>query len=226
MKKLILFCALFFAFGALFATKSNVFAGDFSSQPILAEKFSNNVAGEINGSMNKVIQQANELGDGRGSFGFTYDPAGSNNLLLSANFSIIGHWGMEIGAGWSYEKGGFAVEADILNFQWTLPFCNRGFFSITAGFGCPIVLTITENKNDPNSSDEENKEEVNDVLGIKPSFILGLHLFADRDFGLSVFVKPGFVIATSSENCKFSMPMGISVRMPGSIIAEAFESLM
>ena len=97
---------------------------------------------------------------------------------------------------------------------------------MTAGFGCPIVLTITENKNDPNNSDEENKEEVNDVLGIKPSFILGFHLFADCDFGLSVFVKPGFVIDGSSENRKFSIPMGISVRMPGSIIAEAFESLM
>lgn len=31
MKKVILFCASFFAFGALFAGKPNVFAGDFAS---------------------------------------------------------------------------------------------------------------------------------------------------------------------------------------------------
>lgn len=227
MKKVILFCAAFLASCVLFAAEPNVFAGNFASQPFLPEKFSSNVMGEVNGSINKVVQQANELGDGRGSVGFTYDPVGSNNLLLSANFSIVGHWGMEIGVGKSYEKGGLAVEADILNFQWTLPFCNRGFFSMTAGFCCPVVFTITENKNDTNNSDEENKEEeVNDVIGVRPSFILGLHLFADCNFGLSVFVKPGFVIAASSENCKFSIPMGISVRMPGSIIAEAVESLM
>ncbi len=213
VKKYFLCFVGFFIASFMFAENGKVSANNLLFSPSNIEKFSE--AGDgLRNSMNDLVQQANNLGNGNGFVGVTFDPAGFGNIMVLVNIRFCKIWGVETGGGWSKKNDIFAVEVvDPLNFQWTLPFLNSGFFSMTAGVGCPIIFI-------------PNKGDSSEVFGVKPSAIIGFHLWADKEYGASFFIKPGYVVDFKhSENRKFSIPMGIMFKMPSSIIADAFSAM-
>lgn len=213
VKKYFLCFAGFFIASFMFAENGKFSANDLLFTPLKIEKFSE--AGDgLRNSMNDLVQQANNLGNGNGFVGATFDPAGFGNIMALVNIRFCKIWGIEAGGGWSKKNDIFAVEVvDPLNFQWTLPFLNSGFFSMTAGVGCPIIFI-------------PNKGDSSEVFGVKPSAIIGFHLWADKEYGASFFIKPGYIVDFKhSENRKFSIPMGIMFKMPSSIIAGVFSAM-
>ena len=168
----------------------------------------------IKESMNNFASTANSEGSGEGYFGLEYDPFGFNTLLLVANFKIIGVWGTEISFGKNFSKGAFAFEIDPLNLTWQIPLGESTAWTIGAGF--PICFTIGT----------DFPENGYDIFGIRPTVDFRFHFFADKDYGLSFFVRPGYLIDFEhSENNKFSCNLGIMCRMPSSFIAQAFANL-
>lgn len=213
MKKYFLCFAGFFIASFMFAENGKFSANDLLLKPLNVEKFSE--AGDgLRNSMNDLVQQANNLGNGNGFVGATFDPAGFGNIMALVNIRFCKIWGIEVGGGWSKKNDIFAVEVfDPLNFQWILPFLNSGFFSMTAGVGCPLILI-------------PNKGDSSEVFGVKPSAIIGFHLWADKEYGASFFIEPGYIVDFKhSENRKFSIPMGIMFKMPSSIIAGVFSAM-
>lgn len=213
VKKYFLCFAGFFIASFMFAENGRFSANDLLLQPFNVEKFSE--AGDgLRNSMNDLVQQANNLGNGNGFVGATFDPAGFGNIMALVNIRFCKIWGIEVGGGWSKKNDIFAVEVfDPLNFQWILPFLNSGFFSMTAGVGCPLILI-------------PNKGDSSEVFGVKPSAIIGFHLWADKEYGASFFIEPGYIVDFKhSENRKFSIPMGIMFKMPSSIIAGVFSAM-
>ena len=213
MKKYFLCFAGFFIASFMFAENGKLSANDLLLNPLNVEKFSE--AGDgLRNSMNDLVQQANNLGNGNGFVGATFDPAGFGNIMALVNIRFCKIWGIEVGGGWSKKNDIFAVEVfDPLNFQWILPFLNSGFFSMTAGVGCPLILI-------------PNKGDSSEVFGVKPSAIIGFHLWADKEYGASFFIEPGYIVDFKhSENRKFSIPMGIMFKMPSSIIAGVFSAM-
>ena len=212
MKKYFLCFVGFFIVSFMFAENGKFSANDLLLKPLNVEKFSE--AGDgLRNSMNDLVQQANNLGNGNGFVGATFDPAGFGNIMVLVNLRFSRIYGLEVGGGWSKGNDIFAIEIDPLNFQWTLPFLNSGFFSMTAGVGCPFVYI-------------PNKGDSSEVVGVKPSAIIGLHLWADNEFGASFFIKPGYIVDfRHSENRKFSIPMGIMFKMPSSIISGVVSAM-
>ena len=213
MKKYFLCFAGFFIASFMFAENGKFSANDLLLKPLNVEKFSE--AGDgLRNSMNDLVQQANNLGNGNGFVGATFDPAGFGNIMALVNIRFCKIWGIEAGAGWSKKNDILAVEVfDPLNFQWILPFLNSGFFSMTAGVGCPLIFI-------------PNKGDSSEVFGVKPSAIIGFHLWADKEYGASFFIEPGYIVDFKhSENRKFSIPMGIMFKMPSSIIAGVFSAM-
>lgn len=213
MKKYFLCFAGFFIASFMFAENGKFSANDLLLKPLNVEKFSE--AGDgLRNSMNDLVQQANNLGNGNGFVGATFDPAGFGNIMALVNIRFCKIRGIEVGGGWSKKNDIFAVEVfDPLNFQWILPFLNSGFFSMTAGVGCPLILI-------------PNKGDSSEVFGVKPSAIIGFHLWADKEYGASFFIEPGYIVDFKhSENRKFSIPMGIMFKMPSSIIAGVFSAM-
>lgn len=213
VKKYFLCFAGFFIASFMFAENGKFSANDLLLKPLNVEKFSE--AGDgLRNSMNDLVQQANNLGNGNGFVGATFDPAGFGNIMALVNIRFCKIWGIEVGGGWSKKNDIFAVEVfDPLNFQWILPFLNSGFFSMTAGVGCPLILI-------------PNKGDSSEVFGVKPSAIIGFHLWADKEYGASFFIEPGYIVDFKhSENRKFSIPMGIMFKMPSSIIAGVFSAM-
>lgn len=213
VKKYFLCFAGFFIASFMFAENGKFSANDLLLKPLNVEKFSE--AGDgLRNSMNDLVQQANNLGNGNGFVGATFDPAGFGNIMALVNIRFCKIWGIEAGAGWSKKNDILAVEVfDPLNFQWILPFLNSGFFSMTAGVGCPLIFI-------------PNKGDSSEVFGVKPSAIIGFHLWADKEYGASFFIEPGYIVDFKhSENRKFSIPMGIMFKMPSSIIAGVFSAM-
>ncbi|WP_288507515.1 hypothetical protein [uncultured Treponema sp.] len=213
MKKYFLCFAGFFIASFMFAENGKLSANDLLLNPLNVEKFSE--AGDgLRNSMNDLVQQANNLGNGNGFVGATFDPAGFGNIMALVNIRFCKIWGIEVGGGWSKKNDILAVEVvDPLNFQWILPFLNSGFFSMTAGVGCPLIFI-------------PNKGDSSEVFGVKPSAIIGFHLWADKEYGASFFIEPGYIVDFKhSENRKFSIPMGIMFKMPSSIIAGVFSAM-
>lgn len=224
VKKYFLCFAGFFVVSFMFAENGNFSADDLLLQPFNVEKFSEEGDG-LRNTMNDLVQQANNLGNGNGFVGATFDPAGFGNIMALANLRFCKIWGIEVGGGWSKEKEGLAIELDPANFQWTLPFLNSGFFSMTAGVGCPLIFVIPK-KNSKLTNNGEEVEKISEVNAVMPSAIIGFHLWADKEFGVSFFIKPGYVVDFKhSENRKFSIPMGIMLKMPSSIIAGVFSAM-
>ncbi|MGP1475817.1 MAG: hypothetical protein ACTTJ1_10525 [Treponema sp.] len=169
--------------------------------------------GGVNDSMKNFATTMSEIGSGTGFLGITFDPFGSQNLLVVANFTLLGPWNAEIGFGYSVRKTAFAFDIDILNFQWNLPFIKSNFWAVTAGVGCPFTITIGKN--------------TNDVIGVRPSADLRVHLFASSEYGAAFIIRPGYVIDFEhKENNSFAMPVGIMFRLPGSIIADAIANAL
>ena len=164
---------------------------------------------ELGDSIKNFTETANEMGSGSGFFGVTFDPLGTQNLMCTANFSLIGVWGAEISVGYSLRKA-FAIEVDPLNFVRQFPVGEKMAWSI--GVGCPLIFTL--------GSD-------NDIFGIKPRADLRFHFFANHEYGLSFFVRPGYIVDFNDgkRNNAFSCAVGIMCRLPSSIIAEAFASV-
>ncbi len=213
VKKYFLCFAGFFIASFMFAENGKLSANDLLLNPLNVEKFSE--AGDgLRNSMNDLVQQANNLGNGNGFVGATFDPAGFGNIMALVNIRFCKIWGIEVGGGWSKKNDILAVEVvDPLNFQWILPFLNSGFFSMTAGVGCPLIFI-------------PNKGDSSEVFGVKPSAIIGFHLWADKEYGASFFIEPGYIVDFKhSENRKFSIPMGIMFKMPSSIIAGVFSAM-
>lgn len=213
VKKYFLCFAGFFIASFMFAENGKFSANDLLLKPLNVEKFSE--AGDgLRNSMNDLVQQANNLGNGNGFVGATFDPAGFGNIMALVNIRFCKIWGIEVGGGWSKKNDILAVEVvDPLNFQWILPFLNSGFFSMTAGVGCPLIFI-------------PNKGDSSEVFGVKPSAIIGFHLWADKEYGASFFIEPGYIVDFKhSENRKFSIPMGIMFKMPSSIIAGVFSAM-
>ncbi len=212
VKKYFLCFAGFFIASFMFAENGKFSANDLLLKPLNVEKFSE--AGDgLRNSMNDLVQQANNLGNGNGFVGATFDPAGFGNIMVLVNIQFSRIYGLEVGGGWSKKNDIFAIEIDPLNFQWTLPFLNSGFFSMTAGVGCPFVYI-------------PDKGDSSEVVGVKPSAIIGFHLWADNEYGASFFIKPGYIVDfRHSENRKFSIPMGIMFKMPSSIISGVFSAM-
>ena len=205
------FVGFFFA-SFMFAENGKFSVNDLLLTPLNVENFSE--AGDgLRNSMNDLVQQANNLGNGNGFVGVTFDPAGFGNIMALVNIRFSRIYGFELGAGWSKENDIFAIEIDPLNFQWTLPFLNSEFFSMTTGVGCPLIYI-------PDNGDSS------EVFGVKPSAIIGFHLWADKEYGASFFIEPGYIVDFKhSENRKFSIPMGIMFKMPSSIIAGVFSAM-
>ena len=212
MKKYFLCFVGFFFASFMFAENGKFSVNDLLLTPLNVENFSE--AGDgLRNSMNDLVQQANNLGNGNGFVGVTFDPAGFGNIMALVNIRFSRIYGFELGAGWSKENDIFAIEIDPLNFQWTLPFLNSEFFSMTTGVGCPLIYI-------PDNGDSS------EVFGVKPSAIIGFHLWADKEYGASFFIEPGYIVDFKhSENRKFSIPMGIMFKMPSSIIAGVFSAM-
>lgn len=212
MKKYFLCFVGFFIASFMFAENGKFSVNDLLLTPLNVENFSE--AGDgLRNSMNDLVQQANNLGNGNGFVGVTFDPAGFGNIMALVNIRFSRIYGFELGAGWSKENDIFAIEIDPLNFQWTLPFLNSEFFSMTTGVGCPLIYI-------PDNGDSS------EVFGVKPSAIIGFHLWADKEYGASFFIEPGYIVDFKhSENRKFSIPMGIMFKMPSSIIAGVFSAM-
>ena len=210
-KYFLCFVGFFFA-SFMFAENGKFSVNDLLLTPLNVENFSE--AGDgLRNSMNDLVQQANNLGNGNGFVGVTFDPAGFGNIMALVNIRFSRIYGFELGAGWSKENDIFAIEIDPLNFQWTLPFLNSEFFSMTTGVGCPLIYI-------PDNGDSS------EVFGVKPSAIIGFHLWADKEYGASFFIEPGYIVDFKhSENRKFSIPMGIMFKMPSSIIAGVFSAM-
>ena len=212
MKKYFLCFVGFFFASFMFAENGKFSVNDLLLTPLNVENFSEAVDG-LRNSMNDLVQQANNLGNGNGFVGVTFDPAGFGNIMALVNIRFSRIYGFELGAGWSKENDIFAIEIDPLNFQWTLPFLNSEFFSMTTGVGCPLIYI-------PDNGDSS------EVFGVKPSAIIGFHLWADKEYGASFFIEPGYIVDFKhSENRKFSIPMGIMFKMPSSIIAGVFSAM-
>ena len=190
----------------------SVFAGNnFSAYSEIKTLSAEENEKELRNSIKNFAVTANEIGSGSGFLGVTFDPFGAQNLMLTANFSLIGVWGAEISGGWSLKRNAFAIEIDALNFSWQFPMGETMAWAI--GVGCPFIGTLGS---------------YHDIFGIKPCADLRIHFFANHDYGLSFFIRPGYIVdfSNGSENNAFSCPIGIMWRLPSSFIAEAFASVL
>lgn len=169
---------------------------------------------ELKSSMKNFANNANSMGTGRGYIGIYYSPVGTKDLMLTANFSLLGVWGMELGGGYSFLKKTVELTLDPLNLVWTFPLSES--FSWSVGAGCPLLVTLL--------SDE------GDIEGIRPFADLQFHLFASSDYGLSIFARPGYLFDWQKEKddraTGFTCPIGIAFRMPASFIAQALSSAL
>ena len=172
--------------------------------------FADNSEKELRDTMKNFATTANELGEGSGFLGVTFDPLGFQNVMVTANFKLIGVWGAELSGGYSIGKKAFAIEIDILNLNWQFPIGEK--MACGLGVGCPITGTIGG---------------YGDVFAVKPCADLRFHFFADKNYGLSIFARPGFIIDfQNEENRRISCPVGIMWRLPSSFISEAISSVL
>lgn len=217
MKKTILgiagFLLAFSAFAKPYAFNSEKTVNQDFAPARLSDNGGENSFGGANDSIKNFATTMGEIGSGTGFLGITFDPFASQNLLFVANFTLLGPWNAEVGFGYSVRKTAFAFDIDILNFQWNLPFIKSNFWAVSAGFGCPFTVTVGKN--------------ADDVIGVRPSADLRVHLFANSEYGLSFVVRPGYVIDFQhKENNSFAMPVGIMFRLPGSIIADTIANAL
>ncbi len=147
--------------------------------------------------------------EGIGLAGVSYEPF-EQQVILNANFTLYGPWGIEGSGGASFKKGTVVVGLSPWEFMWEVPLMDS--LSMYLGFGAPLVLNINFNTMDYDA-------------GLRPQGHIVLNFFADSDYGLSLYVRPGYLINFIGNPGSFECQLGLAFRMPGSFLADILSNL-